>query len=189
MSIESKIVYFEKPGDHNTEDVFQIVKKKAEELGVKTVLVASTSGETGAKAVKALSGLRVVVVGFAMGMREPDVQPLKPEHKQTVESYGGIVLNTSHTLAGLSASVRNKYNSPGFADIIADTLRIFGHGMKVAVEISMMAADSGLVRTDEDVISIGGRGSGADTAILLKPVNANRFFDLQVRESLCKPRF
>lgn len=189
MSIESKSIYFENPGEHNTEEVFRIVKKRAEELGVKTILVASTSGKTAAEAVKALNGLRVIAVGFATGMREPDVQPLKPEYKQTIESQGGIALNTTHTLAGLSASVRNKYNSPGFADIIADTLRIFGHGMKVAVEIAMMAADSGLVRTDEDVISIGGRSTGADTAILLKPVNANRFFDLQVREILCKPRF
>jgi hypothetical protein len=187
MSIESKIVYFEKAGEHNTEEVFQIVKKRAEELGVKTILVASTSGETAAKAVKALGGLRVIAVGFATGMREPNAQPFKPEHKQTVESRGGIVLNTTHTLAGLSASVRNKYNAPGFAEVIADTLRIFGHGMKVAVEIAMMATDSGLVHTDEDIISIGGRSSGADTAILLKPVNANRFFDLQVREILCKP--
>jgi hypothetical protein len=189
MSIESKTVYFEKPGEHNTEEVLQIVKNKAEELGVKTILVASTSGETGAKAVKALGGLRVIAVGFATGMREPDVQPLKPEYKQIIESQGGIALNTTHTLAGLSASVRNKYNAPGFAEVICDTLRIFGHGMKVAVEIAMMAADSGLVRTDEDVISIGGRSSGSDTAILLKPVNANRFFDLQVREILCKPHF
>ena len=129
MSMESRIVYFEKPGAHNTEEVFQIVKKRAEELGVKTILVASTSGETAAKAAQALSGLRVVAVGFATGMREANAQPFKPEHKQTVESHGGIVLNSTHALAGLSASVRNKYNTPGFADTIADTLRTFGHGM------------------------------------------------------------
>ena len=77
-------------------------------------------------------------------------------------------------------------------EIIADTLRIFGHGMKVACEITMMAADGGLVRTDEDVIAIagtGGEGRGADTAIVLKPVNSHDFFDLKVKEILCKPRF
>jgi hypothetical protein len=54
-----------------------------------------------------------------------------------------------------------------------------------------MAADGGLVRTDEEIIAIastGRGGGGADTAVVLKPVNAHRFFDLKVKEILCKPR-
>jgi hypothetical protein len=74
-------------------------------------------------------------------------------------------------------------------EIIADTLRIFGQGMKVVCEISMMAADSGLVHTDEDVIAIAGSSRGADTAVVLKPVNTHNFFDLKIREILCKPHF
>jgi hypothetical protein len=74
-------------------------------------------------------------------------------------------------------------------EIIADTLRIFGQGMKVVCEISMMAADSGLVRTDEDVIAIAGSSRGADTAVVLNPVNTHNFFDLKIREILCKPHF
>jgi len=61
--------------------------------------------------------------------------------------------------------------------------------MKVACEIAMMAADGGHVSTTEDVISIGGSGKGADTAIVLRPVNAHKFFDLKVKEIVCKPRF
>jgi hypothetical protein len=64
-----------------------------------------------------------------------------------------------------------------------------GQGMKVVIEISVMAADAGLVRTDEDIIAIGGSGRGADTAVVLRPVNSNDFFDLKVKEILCKPRF
>jgi hypothetical protein len=74
-------------------------------------------------------------------------------------------------------------------ETIADTLRIFGQGMKVVCEISMMAADSGLVRTDEDIIAIAGSSRGADTAVVLKPVNTHNFFDLKIREILCKPHF
>ena len=65
----------------------------------------------------------------------------------------------------------------------------FGAGMKVACEISMMAADGGLARTDEEGISIGGTGRGADAADVLPPVNSNSFFDLRIKEILCKPRF
>ena len=82
-----------------------------------------------------------------------------------------------------------KFNMQEIGVIIADTLRLLGQGMKVVVEISVMAADAGLVRTDEDVIVIAGSGRGADYAVVLKPVYSNDFFDLKVKEILCKPRF
>ena len=59
--------------------------------------------------------------------------------------------------------------------------------MKVCVEIAVMAADAGLVPTDRDVLCVGGTGSGADTAVVLRPAHMNRFFDLRIREVLCKP--
>jgi hypothetical protein len=62
-----------------------------------------------------------------------------------------------------------------------------GKGLKVACEITMMAADSGLVPTNEDAIAIGGTGNGADTAVVLRPVNSHNFFDLKIKEILCKP--
>lgn len=83
--------------------------------------------------------------------------------------------------------MREKFATRTIGDIIAYTLRVFGQGMKVACEITLMAADSGLVRTDEDVIAIGGSRSGADIAILVRPANSSTFFDLKVREILCKP--
>ena len=72
---------------------------------------------------------------------------------------------------------------------MASCLRVFGEGMKVVCEIAMMAADSGLVRTDEDVICVAGTGRGADTAVVLTPVNSTRFFSLKVKEILCKPHY
>jgi hypothetical protein len=39
-----------------------------------------------------------------------------------------------------------------------------------------------------DIISIGGSGSGADAALVLKPAHQNNFFDLRIREIICKPR-
>jgi hypothetical protein len=50
-----------------------------------------------------------------------------------------------------------------------------------------MAADAGLIRTDADVIAVGGTGTGADTAAVIRPANVARFFDLKVRGILCKP--
>ncbi|GAI47371.1 unnamed protein product, partial [marine sediment metagenome] len=38
--------YFEKPGPDNTKDVVEVLSKRLEETGIKTVVVASDSGET-----------------------------------------------------------------------------------------------------------------------------------------------
>jgi hypothetical protein len=57
----------------------------------------------------------------------------------------------------------------------------------VAVEIALMAADAGLVRTDQDVIAVAGTAEGCDTALLVQPTNSYRFFDLKIREVICKP--
>jgi hypothetical protein len=73
-------------------------------------------------------------------------------------------------------------------ELIAHALRRLGEGTKVCVEITMMAADAGLIPVDKDIIAIAGSGRGADTALLIKPANASRFFDLKIREIIAKPR-
>ncbi len=50
-----------------------------------------------------------------------------------------------------------------------------------------MASDAGLIRTDEDAITIGGTGHGVDTALVLKPSNTHNFFDLVIKEIIYKP--
>jgi len=51
-----------------------------------------------------------------------------------------------------------------------------------------MAADAGLIPVDREVIAIGGTGRGADTALVIKPATASRFFNLEIREIIAKPR-
>jgi len=187
--MERKIVYFAEPGSQNTDEVLRIARLRAEELGIKTILVASTTGDTAVKAVEAFEGMRVVAVSHFTGMREPNIQEFIEENRQKVVSRRGVVLTTTHAFSGLSRAMRKKFNMYLFEEVVANTLRIFGQGMKVACEITLMAADAGLVRTDEDVISIGGTGRGADTALVLHPVNSEDFFDLKVKEILCKPHF
>jgi hypothetical protein len=62
-----------------------------------------------------------------------------------------------------------------------------GEGTKVCVEITLMAADAGLIPADKDVVAVAGTGKGADTALRIKPANATRFFDLRIREVIAKP--
>ena len=39
----------------------------------------------------------------------------------------------------------------------------------------------------KDIVSIGGSAKGADTALILKPSDQSSFFDLKIREVVCKP--
>lgn len=186
--IEAKTVYFEKPGGDNTEAALNLAKQRADALGIKTVVIASTRGNTAVRAMDVFKNMKVIVVGWSTGFREPNVQPFTEENRKIVLSKGGTVLTATHVFAGLSRATLTKHNTPGTGDLIADVLRIFGMGTKVSCEISMMAADAGLVRTDEEIIAVGGTGRGADTALVLNPVNAQNFFDLKIKEVVCKPR-
>ena len=187
--MEGKITYFDKTGAENSEATYRIARQRAEELGIKKIVVASTTGSGAVKAIEALKGFKVIFVSHATGFKDPNIQRFTEENRKIVESKGGILLTMTHTFAGLSRALRTKTNTATIGDIVAETLRIFGHGAKVACEISMMAADAGLVRTDENVISIGGTSQGSDTALMLTPVNSQNFFDLRIKEILCKPHF
>ena len=60
--------------------------------------------------------------------------------------------------------------------------------MKVCVEIAVMAADAGLVDMNNEIITIGGTGRGADTVAVIRPAHSPHFFDLDIKEILAMPR-
>jgi len=181
-------VYFDRRGKENTERTFEIAKARADELGIKTILVATTSGETGARAAEFFEGYNLVVVTHSTGFREPNEQELREENRAAIERAGAKILTCQHAFGGVGRAVRKKLGTYELEEIIAYTLRIFGEGMKVVCEIALMAADAGLVRTDEEVVAIAGTGRGADTAVVLVPANAQTFFDMRILEILCKLR-
>jgi len=181
-------IYFESAGPENTEKTLRLARERAGELGVKTILVATTSGATGVKAARELKGFNVVAVSHSAGFKEKDRQELREENRKEIERLGGRVLTCQHALGGINRAVRRKFNTTELDEVVAHTLRLLGQGFKVALEISLMAADAGLVSTREEVLAIGGSDSGADTAVVLTPANAQDFFDLKVHEIVCKPR-
>ena len=181
-------VYHRQPGKENTQKTLEIAAQRAKELGINTVLVASTAGETGLLAARIIHAAKVVVVTHSTGFLKPDIQQLQPDMRNRIEEVGAQVLTCQHALGGVGRAVRKKLNTYELEEIMAYTLRIFGEGTKVAVEIALMAADAGLVSTQEPCISVGGTGQGADTAILLQPAHAQNFFDVKILEILAKPR-
>ena len=185
--IKSSIVYFEKSGRENSLRVMELVKQRARELGISKVLVASTTGYSGSLAVKELEGLKVIVVSHVAGYAVPNTQELTDENRTVIESGDGKILTAQHGFAGVNRAIRKKTETYQPNEIIADVLRIFGSGIKVMLEIAMMAADAGLVETGRPFIAIAGTHRGADSAAVVLPENSDNFFDLKVPEIICLP--
>jgi hypothetical protein len=167
-------VYFDKPGKQNTVRTLEVAKQRADETGV--------------QAARLFQGYDVVVVTHITGFSEPNVQELTEENRAAIEAHGAKLLTCQHAFGGISRAVRKKWGTYEIDEIVAQTLRTFGEGMKVVVEIALMAADAGLVRVGEPCIAIAGTGRGADTTVVLVPANVQQFFDLRVMEILVKPR-
>lgn len=187
ICMKTDITYFEKPGKENTDAVIEIVRQKAAEKGIKTVVVASYHGYTAEKAVRSLDGKKIVVIA---GFLEATTENLPLTFSQGDEKLireKAEVLVTTHLFAGVTRAVRKKFESTSPSEIIAQTLRTMGVGVKVGVECAIMAADSGLVSVDEDIIAIAGTYAGADTAIVVRPVYSQNLFDIKIKEILCKP--
>ena len=181
-------MYFAKAGKENTQQTLDVARAVAIGRGIKHVVVASTVGETGLAAARALqgTGINLVVVSHSAGFREEGKQSFDPELKRQIEALGGTIYTGTMVLHGLGNALKEKGGaSPG--QIVADSLRILGQGTKVCVEITAMAADAGLVPAGSDVIAVAGSGRGADTAAVIKANTSNRFFSIRLREYLAKP--
>jgi len=186
--VERKTLYFTSPGKANTDALLKFVKEYAEEAGVNHIIVASTTGETGVKVSEVFKGFNVVVVTHHAGFTEPGTQELTEENRLKVLENGAHILTATHALSSVERAIRKEFGTLQPLELIAHALRRLSEGTKVCVEITLMAADAGLIPMDRDIIAVAGSSKGADTALLIKPANASRFFDLKIREIIAKPR-
>lgn len=188
---KTKLTLFEEKGKENTEECFRLVAERVKELDIDYIVVASTSGETGAKAVEYFSDedFHVVVVSHQYGYSEDGEIELEEEHREVIEeSENASLVVTPDVLTRIPKIVRGKYGGFSHLDLIADTLRMFSQGTKVCVECVVQAADSGKIPVEEEIAAIAGTVSGSDTGIILKSQHSHKIFDLDIREIICMPR-
>jgi hypothetical protein len=188
--MELTTLLFEKAGKHNTDATLQIAKERALALGIKQVVVASSHGSTARKAQTLLApaGIGVIAVSICHGW-ESKGWTMSIGTKAELREMGVTVHTGTHALGstvGSAFSAKAGGRTP--EEFVRDTLYRFSQGMKVAVECLLMAADAGLLDMNQEVIAIGGSGSGADTAIVCKPAYPRTFHELEIRELLAKPR-
>jgi hypothetical protein len=184
---EKKIIYYQKLGEENTDKTLEAAKKRADELGIKSIVVSSTRGCSALKTLDVFKGYNVIVVTHVAGFKEPGKIEMSDETVAEIKKKGGKVLTTVHAYGGVASAIQKKFNTMDSGLLIANVLRLFGQGMKVSTEIIYMAADAGLLPMDQDVVSIAGTGRGLDTAIVAKPAHSGALFDLYVKEIIAKP--
>lgn len=136
------------------------------------------------------SGIKVIGVSHHYGQKEKGEWEVEEEYKKKLEELGAVITTQSHMFSGIESSITKKFGGYSRIEAIADTLRsLFGKGFKVAIEVAIMAADSGQIPIDDtEIIAIGGTRRGADVALVLRPAHSNDFFSLQVREIIAMPR-
>ncbi len=179
--MEEKIAYFEQPGIVNTSELLTLVRERAQARGIAKIVLASTRGGTARAAAEAFAGtgIKLVVVphqfGFGEQQRFPS-QLVSELEEQGHRVHFGTMLFHTDDLYGVRAP-----------RLIATVLRTFGQGMKVCVEIVLMASDGGLLRLGEKVIAVAGTGLGADTALVVNAASSNRLPELHIQEIICKP--
>jgi len=181
--LEEKIVYFDKPGRPNTGTTLRLAAERARARGIKTIVLASTFGDTAREAAQLWegTGIRMVVVphqfGFFVGAGEKFPAKLAAELREQGHAvhFGTMLFHTE----GFYRSEAPR--------AMADLLRTFCQGIKVCVEIVLMAADAGQVTIGEEVVVVAGTGRGADTAVVALASSSTRLADLHITEIICKP--
>ncbi len=190
--VSRQIVYFNRAGVENTDRVIEIVQNRLKEGDIKSVVVASSEGTTGLKFAKALAReTNLVVVSSHPGFAGPGIWDFDLNILKELESMGCKVVRHSHILSGLERSISGKFSGVSRTEFLAEALRsLFGTGLKVAIEATIMAADSGSIPIGKS-IAVGGtssdKGRGSDCAIVVWPSHCNNFFDFRVLEILAKP--
>jgi hypothetical protein len=184
------VEYFAKPGHINTESCLNILSKLVREEGFKDVVVASTSGKTGMAAAQTLAGLDVnlVVVGHCVGFLEPNQDQFSEDYYQQIIQLGGKVFKGTILTHSIETSLAKKFSGVYPTLLVANTLRLFGHGTKVCCEIVMEAVDAGLMTEGKEVVAMAGTAKGADTISIVKSAASKRFLELFVSQIVAKPR-
>src|SRR4030042_4360515 len=158
--MQEQIVYFDNAGEENTSEVLRLVKERANARGIDKVILASTRGNTARSAMEvfANTNIKLIVIPWQFGFLE--AQKFPKELVSELESKG------HHVHFGTMLFHTEDFYGSRTPRAMANLLRVFCQGIKVCVEILLMAANSGLVLAGEKVIVIAGTIAGADTALL-----------------------
>jgi len=192
LGLSRPTFYFDAHGEVNTDKTIELARARAEELGLRHIVVASKTGLSALKAVEAMPGLDLIVVSSAAGTKVEgspigDLRIGIPD-EQTLEELtrkGAKVVRGTDPFWNLCA------HTP-----VTDTCKlgmmfykVFCGGLHVCLTGVLEATDAGHLKEGEEVVAMAGSFVGFDTAMVVRAANSVNFFrSLEVMEIICKPR-
>lgn len=184
--------YFDVHGEVNTDKAIECARERAEELGIRKVVVASETGLSALKVLDAFPDYEVIVVSSAAGTCVEgsvigDLRIGIPDEGilRELEERGARVVRGTDPFWNIAAHA-------GFVDACKLGMMFFKvicGGLHVCMSAVMEATDTGFLAEGEEVVSLAGSFVGLDTAVVAGAANSVNFFGaFEVREVICKPR-
>ena len=184
------MVCFENAGKQNTAETVRIALARAVELNC-PIVAASTMGVTADALLTAAEAAgftgKIVIVRGCSSRQRSGVNLMKPEVKAALEARGARIVTAAHALSAGERSVSGTFKGAYPLELMAHTLRMFGQGVKVCVEASVMALDADELPFGVPVVALGGSHRGADAAVVVTPSYSATLLQTVVNEVLCKP--
>jgi len=179
--------FFETEGKQNVSRTIRIVAKAARSLDIEKVIVFASSAHNVIALRKLLEEDRLILaVTFPAGMTaKPDEEAIyigmaSEEDRMALRQYGIPLLQGIMPLRALGENV-----SP-IVDAMTRVLDLWGGGLGLCVQATLMACDAGYLAEGERCIVMS-----ADTALIMRAGNAFRFLKPHSRAAvehiLCKP--
>jgi len=196
LGVARPTFYFQDRGEVNTQKALELACDRALELKIGKMVVASETGRSALKALHVLQGtnIQLIVVthppATTMGPRgDIPIGLSRPEYqhvKRHLEARGAIIVQGTRLFGGVGRALGWEAAVP--ATFVDKTLELFSSGTKIAVEVAVMAADSGAVEAGETVVTLGGTFKGLDTALVVKTAYSyNLFTEFEILEIIAKP--
>lgn len=171
-------VYFDKGGPEHTGATLQAAKNRTDKIDIEAVVVTSSSGKTALEAARIFDGsdTRVIAVPFQKHLWEK-FSPPDSQMAAECRELGVEFLPDDPVLPLLDEERPD----------IVNAWRTVSQGFKVALQVASMCVDTGLLEPGASVISIGGSGKGADTAIVVQTYGCGDVLKSNVTEIIAMP--
>ena len=184
-----QVTYFLNPGKENTDKTIELALEYAKKNNIKKIVVATYTGETALKiSEKAPKDIKIIAVTLHAGTSFTERKKIWENNIEKLKARGIECFRGTQAFSGVERGMNIRYGGAFPLMIFVDALKLFSEGTKVAVEVTLMATDAGLLSPEEDVIAIAGTGGGCDTAILMRPNYSTNVFKLGIKEIICKPK-
>lgn len=187
------MILFKRIGTENTEETLKLSLEAIRKHNIRHIVLASNTGATAFCLLKLAEEMpiaarpQITVVTHVCDFKPGTDNELSSGDREKLINQGCKVVTAAHILSGVERCFSRKFGGLGPAEIVAHTLRMFGQGTKVALEISLMARDAGAIPGGQVILAIGGSGRGADTALTLTPGTSSALLDTKIHEFICKP--